>query len=218
VSDDLIREVDEEVKRDQWLALWNQYGWYAVGLIVFVLAATGGTTLWQNYRAEQQIVASERFLTAASLASEDNIDDALAALDEIVREESDGYSMVAQFRQAALLSESDDAEPAIEIYALIADDEAYEDLYRDLAVILMAVNSVSGENAVGDTDAMRGRLSAIAVDSNPFRHSARELSAALALVRGDREDAANHLKALADSQDTPISTRQRATELLQAIQ
>lgn len=218
MSDELFREVDEDVKRDQWFALWNKYGWYLVGLIVLVIGATGAITGWQTWRMNQQLAVSANFVAAGQLATADNIEQAISALDEIVTETEGGYRMIAQFRQAALMSDSGAAQDATELYLLIADDESYADYYRNLATLLMAANSLGGDGIVGDADNIRSRLSAIAVEGNPFRHSARELSAALAIARGDIEDARNHFKLLSDSPDTPPSMRVRATELLRAVE
>ncbi len=218
MSDELFREVDEDVKRDHWFALWNQYGWYLVGLIVVVVGSTGAITAWQNMRLNQQLALSASFVAAGQLATADNLGEAISGLDEIVVESEGGYQMIARFRQATLMAESGDAEYAGDLYRTIADDENYAQYYRDLAVLLLAANSVGGDTIFGDAEDIRARLSAVAVDGNPFRHSARELSAALAIARGDMEDARNHLKILSDSQDTPTSIRIRSTELLRAVE
>ena len=52
----------------------------------------------------------------------------------------------------------------------------------------------------------------------PFRFSAREIGAALALATGDRDGAADRLKLLTDDPETPLGIRQRAAELLRAVE
>jgi len=41
-----IREIDEEVRRDQMLKLWQRYGHYAIGLAVLIVLATAGWRGW----------------------------------------------------------------------------------------------------------------------------------------------------------------------------
>ena len=36
-GDQLLREVEEDLQREQWLRLWNTYGRYAVTAIVLVI-------------------------------------------------------------------------------------------------------------------------------------------------------------------------------------
>ena len=43
-SDALIREVQEELRRDKLKKFWDQYGTYAIGALVLVLAGVGGLT------------------------------------------------------------------------------------------------------------------------------------------------------------------------------
>ena len=58
--DALLREVDEELRRDQAHKIWEQYGTYIVGGVIALLVCVGGYKWWQG----RQVVASERALKA----------------------------------------------------------------------------------------------------------------------------------------------------------
>ena len=216
MSDEIFREVDEEVKRERWLALWNQYGWYMVGLIVFVIASTEAVKGWQSYREARQADLSQRFHIAAQEAAGGDMQGAVAGLEELAEAGNGGYAMIARFRHAALMTENGDPAAAVALYRAIADNDAFEDLYRDLAVLMMAMNSLAA--APVDGGDIQTRLAALSDGANPFRHSARELAAALALTRGDKGSAVGLLKSLTDDTETPLGIRRRAAVLLQAIE
>ncbi|MCZ6605931.1 MAG: tetratricopeptide repeat protein [Alphaproteobacteria bacterium] len=220
MSDEIFREVDEEVKHERWLALWQQYGWYVVGLTVFVVATTGAIVLWQNIREARQADLSEQFAAASDLAAGGQLDAALASFDAIA-EEDGGYAMLARFRQAAILTENGDNEAAVAIYGDLANNDDYDEIYRELAVVLMAMSGLSANSSDAarlDFDALDLALDGVADGEGPFRFSAREIGAALALATGDRDGAADRLKLLTDDPETPLGIRQRAAELLRAVE
>lgn len=216
-DDQIFREVDEDVKRERWLALWNQYGRFVTGLIIVVIAATGGIVLWQNYREGKQIDLSERFTAAIELAADERSTEALAALDGIA-DAGGGYGMLAQFRQAVLLTEAGDSDAAIEIYRAISETNDFDDSYRDMSVLLMAMTWLSADAPAANSGEIRERLAALVDDSNPFRYTSQELDAAIALAEGDLAGATSRFTALVDDPETPLGLRQRAAELLQAIE
>ena len=54
-------------------------------------------------------------------------------------------------------------------------------------------------------------------DDNPWRFSAREIAAVLALRKRDTKSAKKYFKMLTDDPKTPAGLRQRASNMLQAI-
>ncbi|MEE8534520.1 MAG: hypothetical protein V3S45_00650, partial [Kiloniellales bacterium] len=57
----------------------------------------------------------------------------------------------------------------------------------------------------------------LTADANPWRHSAREISAVLAFRSGDREKAVELFTGLAKDASAPEGIRARAGEMLAAI-
>ena len=53
LNEALLREVDDAVRQDQLLGIWNRFGRWIVGLIVVGLAAFGGWLYW-NHHSQQQ--------------------------------------------------------------------------------------------------------------------------------------------------------------------
>jgi hypothetical protein len=57
----------------------------------------------------------------------------------------------------------------------------------------------------------------LAVESSPWRHSAREILALVAVRRGDAAKAADLYRKIADDQAAPQGLRARAAEMLAAV-
>ena len=71
---------------------------------------------------------------------------------------------------------------------------------------------------VGDVAGVEARMAPLAVESNPWRHSAREVLALLALKAGDTAKAQEWLRKVADDVAAPTAIRGRAAELLAALE
>ncbi len=69
----------------------------------------------------------------------------------------------------------------------------------------------------GNPETLMSRLEPLAADGNPWRYTARELQAVLALRSGDTARARELFTRLADDMDAPDSLRTRATEMLRAL-
>ena len=68
-----------------------------------------------------------------------------------------------------------------------------------------------------DADAIRAKLQPLAIDGNPWRFSARELTALLAWKSGQIAEAKEQLSALAADPQTPARIRDRAQQVLAQI-
>ncbi len=103
---------------------------------------------------------------------------------------------------------------AVAAYHAIAADTGIDALYRDLATVLAGLQEAEGS---GDLQGALDRLAPIIADDNPWRHSAREVSAVLALRKGDRAKAREFFDALATDPAAPQGIRSRAVEILAVI-
>jgi hypothetical protein len=211
---DIIREVDEELRRENWEILWKKYGKFAIAAAVALVLGTAGVVGWREFDRSQRMVAGERF-SAAIAEVEDTKDPVQAAelLAAYIQDAPDGYATLARLREAKLRADGGDREAAIVLYDSLAADSAVEPLFRDLAALYSVRMQVDG----GDPITLNARLSPLAADGKPWRYTARELQAVVALNSGDSATAREIFTRLADDMETPDSLRTRATEMLRAM-
>lgn len=210
---DIFEEVDEEVRRERLTKLWRQYGKYFIAALVLVVGGTAATVGWREYRAMSQRQFSDQFAAATVLAREGKTVEAVEALGRLSGDASAGYAMLARFREAAVRAGAGDGAAAIAIYEALAADGGLDRIYRDLATLLAVMHQVD----TGEADALSRRLESLAADDSPWRHTARELLAALALKAGDRTRARKEFTRLADDLEAPRGARARAAEMLRAL-
>ncbi len=212
MSDELIREVGEDLKREKYMRMWQRYGSLLAAGAVAIVVATAGWVGWQKYDLGQRQILSDRYSAAAALAVEGDTAGAINLFGDIARDTSSGYRVLARLRQAALLIASGDQISALEIYDRLAEDGSAPRSMRDLAIILGALNGLD----VRANDEVTGRLAPLMGDDNPWRYSAREVTALAAIRAGDTERARDLLQGLADDPGAPSGMRGRAAELLAA--
>ncbi|TDR93697.1 tetratricopeptide repeat protein [Enterovirga rhinocerotis] len=203
--DNFIREVDEEYRRQRISQIWNRFGILIIALVLLVVAGVGGWRYWLHLDARKQEAAATRFAEAVQLSRDDKSADSEAALKGMIADAPAGYRLLARFRLAAELGKSGSGEDGAKAYDAIAADAAVEAPLRDLARIrAAALRLEAGENA-----ASLKELESIAVPTNPWRHSARELLGLTALKTGDFDGAAKWFDQIAADRTAPQNLRGR---------
>lgn len=211
-SDVIFREVDEEVRRDQLMALWKRYGGIIITVLGLALIGAGGYTFWQSQQESQRRDSSalyEQTVQTAAVGDPALAADAYAAAAERM---SAGYKMLARLREAAVLLEAGRRDAAVALYDAIARDAADARL-QSLARYLAAA-------ALADTaqrDEVIARLQPLSTPDNPLYFSVRELLGALAVEAGDWPAAREHFTVIAESPTAPPSLRGRAADMLAVI-
>ncbi len=212
-QDLFIKEVDEELKRDQYAKLWKKYGNYVVGLAFAVVLSTAGWQGWAAYRQDIREAQGEKFAAALALARDGKPAEAESAFAELAGDAGAGYEALARLQGAALLVRQGNLAAAISAYEALAADEGGDPLLRDLARLL----SVLYDLDKGDTAALAAKLEPLIADDNAWRYSALELSAIVAERAGDRPRARDILTRLGDDAAAPPRLRARAKELLSGL-
>lgn len=211
---DIIREVDEELRREDWEKVWKKYGKFVIAGAVGIVLATAAVVGWKEYDRSQRMAHGDRFAAAVELV--ENAENPAAAADAMAayaKDAPDGYRTLARFREAKYRADSGDRAAAIALYDALAADNSVEPLFRDAATLY----SVRMQIAEGDRAALTARLEPLMAEANPWRYTARELAAVLALGAGDAEAARQIYAPIADDLNAPQSLRGRAAEMLRAL-
>lgn len=212
VKDGIFREIDEELRQEHYAKLWKRHGKFLITLVVFMIAGVAGYKAWQSYDINTRQADSERFATV--MAAKETGAKKAAAFAKLAGEFSGGYALLSRFQEAAAKAKAGDPGGAAEIYRRIAGNSGVDVVYRDLAVVLGVTLEMT---AGGDNAAMAAKIAPLMADDNPWRHSAREISAALALKSGDDKKALGLFSQLSKDATTPPGIRKRATEMMQAL-
>jgi hypothetical protein len=212
-SEALIREIEEEVRREKLTKLWNTYGmWVIGGLGAFVLLVAG----WQWYTAykiDRSQKAGAQFEEAVALLEGDKKKEGLALLELLTKEGSPAHATLARLQLAANHRKAGEVDKAAALYKTVADDTSADQLLRSFAKLQNASLKVDHGSW---TDA-KNRLNDLANDASPWRHTARELLGLAAFKHKKWSEAKEAYSNLLADAAAPPTIKQRAQTALALI-
>ncbi len=212
-TDQFIREVDEELRRDQLKALWDRYGTLIIAVCVAVVAITAGYNGWIWWQEKQAAEAGDRYLAALQSIAGEDTQAARQALVEFAQGSGGGYATLARLRAAALAAQSGDTNAAMAGFDAIADDSSADVTIRDLARLRAALIALDA----GDLEGAESRVETLAATGNPWRHAAREIIGTVAYARGDLAAARQRFATIQSDVEAPAEARSRAELMLSVI-
>lgn len=208
----LFEEIDDELRQDQASKLWQAYGKYIITLCIAIVLSVGSYQAWTHHDHLARQGAGESFAAAITLAAADRTEDSFNAFASIINNGTEGYKVLARFSQARLMVQKKDTSGAVAAYNALAEDISLDSLYRDLAVILGALVEINFPSA--NLEILKQKLKNLSVETNPWRFSAREISAIINQKTGANFEAIELLKDLKNDKSSPKGIQNRAKEML----
>ncbi len=210
-SDDAIfREVDDEVRQDEYKKLWDRYGKHAGILAAVFIGAVAAWQGWQFYQQKQAENASVFYFDGLRKAADGKTDEALASLAQV---QHAGFGQLGKIEQAAILGSKGDIEKAVAAYDAVAADSSTDRALADLARIRAGYLLVDTQSP----DQLLTRLGRFDKDDVLWHAEAREIFGLSAWRVKDFTMAERYFKAIAADKDGTSAMKQRADMMLQLI-
>src|SRR5438270_10985249 len=133
---DIFREIDEELRRDNFAKLWERYGQYLVGLAVLIVLVTAGTVGWREYQSRLQRAECVRYAAAVGLAQKNELSRAADDFAALARNAGGGQATLARLQEAALRARCGDEAASIAFYKAHAADGSFAAISRGLENLL----------------------------------------------------------------------------------
>ncbi|MGH7012578.1 MAG: tetratricopeptide repeat protein [Stellaceae bacterium] len=210
---DIFREIDEELRKENFAKLWARHGRWVIVAAVLVVVATAVGVGWRQYREQRSAAEGTRFAAALDLVRDGKDKDAVDAFAAIGQQAGAGHAMLARLEEAALKARTGDAAGALAIYDRLAADTSLDPVYRAAATLLGARTALDKGDAAGAIQ----RLKPLTDGASPWRPVAVELMAFAQLKTGDNAGARKSFQQLADDPNAPPGARQRAAQMIAAL-
>ncbi len=212
-SDEFIREVDEAVRQDRWLAVWKQYNAYIIGAALAVLVGTAAGVGWQTYEANQRAANARALAEATEFLSSERPEEASAAFKAIADRVGGGVAVVAKFRAAEADKLAGDRDGKLALLEDLTGNADARSIYQRLAALLAKQETLEDS----DAETLIDEIDQLSTPDNPWRASLVELKAIAQMKSGRTEEARETLDALLVDEEIPTNLARRASELLSAL-
>jgi len=212
VLSDIFREVEEDIRREQFKNLWDKYGLFVIGLAVAVVVVVAASVGWRAYTKSQNEQMSAQYEAVAKAAESQAAPDAAAAFGALAKEGRGGYAVLAQLRQAEALHTAGDDKAAVAAYDAMASSTKAPQILRELAQLkaaLILVDTASYED-------IKLRLAPLTAEKGAWRNLAREAIGLSAYKAGAYAEAKKLFAAIIEDSESSAGLRDRA-HVMQAL-
>ena len=209
ITETFVREVDENLRRDQLRDFTRKYASWIVAAVVLFLAAVGGYLYWQNSQHAQASTDSETVSAALDKVASGNLKGAQAELTPLSSSSNDVTRASALLGRAAIALRQNDRKSAAALYQQVEADSGLPQPFRDLATVRRTMTEYDDLKP----DEIIRRLAPLSQPGNPFFGSAGEMTGLAMLTKGDRNGAGQLFAKIAADKQVPESIRGRAVQL-----
>ncbi|MFL6846876.1 MAG: tetratricopeptide repeat protein [Sphingomicrobium sp.] len=214
ISETFVREVDENLRRDQLRDFSKRYASWLITAVVLFLAASGGFIYWQDYKHKQSEKAVEQLAQIYTDVGKGKSQSAAKRLDDLSDEHSKAVRASAEFGRAALAIEQNDVKLATAKFRAIAADTSLPKPFRDLALIrqtALEFDSIKPEEVITRMQPLAAK------PGTPWFGSAAELTGMALIKQGQQARAGQLFAQIARDKQAPETLRGRAVQIASTL-
>jgi hypothetical protein len=208
-SETFFKEVEENLRRDQFQSFFKTYGAWVVGAVILFLAAIGGWIYWEQHQKNASAAESEELHAVFGDIADKQLKTVPQRLDKLDDSGNDVVKGSAMLAEAAIALDRNDRAAAIAKYREIAGEKGLPEAYRDLGTIRLTAlefDSLAPQQVIA-------RLEPLAKAGNPWFGSAGEMTALAYLKQGKKTEAGRMFAAVAADRQVPRTIRSRAVQI-----
>ena len=180
---DIIRDIDEEMRRDAFLSRVRRYAWVFLLVVVVVLVIVAAGYFWQSRQSSMRSAQASELSSALTLADTD-AEAARAQLEALVAGSSGGNAIVAGFELAEIEARAGDTEAAAAALEALAEARG-GDAYARTASLFSAYTELDS----AEPASLLARLDPLIAEDASFTALAMELKAQVLIRVGDQAGA-----------------------------
>lgn len=209
----ILQEIEEDLERQKLEELWKRYGSWVLVAAVLIVLATAGISAGHAWRSQQQQKTTAALIGILDSSPAD-AGKRIAPLEAFAQKHhGTTQAVLAQLQAAGLAAQEGDAGKAVALYDAIAANTKADPAFRQLADLL----AVRAQMDSGDPVILQKRLQPLLADNAPWRASAREDEAFLALRAGDKAKARQLFVELSQDAGAPQNLAARAADMVRFL-
>jgi hypothetical protein len=212
-NDSLLREVEEEIRREQMQKIWQRYNGLILGAAALIVLGVAGYKYLETHRLASAQAAGAKFAAAETLSDDKKKADAEKAFKAIADDGPAGYAALAKLRLAGAEAKASKTADAIATFNSLAKQPGADDLLKSFAELQAA----SLQMGTADYAEIQNRLTPLIGDDAPFAKSARELLGIAAYKAKKYAEARKYLEPLLIDPDASGDLQERVKIIMGEI-
>ncbi len=212
MSEEFIREVDEELQEERYAKIWRKIGPYVISLAIGIVLFTSGVVFWNNYTEDKKQKLGDDFTAAVELIKEEDFDTALIALERITDKASDGYVTIAKMKKASILIQKKQIMAGLEIYEDL-EKTAFDQSFKDMSTILFVLNAIDHK----PSDILLDKIERLTENSS-WKYSALELKGFILLNDKKFAESKKTFNTIIEMGNAPTTLASRARDMVDFLE
>ncbi len=207
---DILRQVDEDLRKDRLISVWKNYRLFIVLFITIIILITVGFQVISSLNTSKNERLVESYIAAANI---ENYNISLEKLKAIENNSNEFLSGLIKLKIAQLNSKNGEVEISKLKLKEIFENERYDRLIRDQALynyIMIDLDKI-------DRTEINNYLSENIISDSNYKYLYQELLALHALSYNDTEIAINSFKNIINDPSSPPELVVRSTKFLDTI-
>ena len=204
---DILRQVDEDLRKDRLLKVWRSYRIYIVGSILIILISLSGYQYYLSSTQSKNEAIVEQYIN--SINSTD-VNTSIEQLLELNESDNSFIKGLAKLKRAELYFATEDKGQAIKLLESISIDESLDQIIRDMALykyLMIQLDTL-------DKDLYFEIIDSQDLNSSKFKYLFKELKALKYLIEGDRINSLEIFESIISDENSPINLKTRSEKFI----
>ena len=204
---DILRQVDEDLRKDRLLKIWRSYRIYIVGSILIILISLSGYQYYLSSTQSKNEAIVEQYIN--SINSTD-VNTSIEQLLELNESDNSFIKGLAKLKRAELYFATEDKGQAIKLLESISIDESLDQIIRDMALykyLMIQLDTL-------DKDLYFEIIDSQDLNSSKFKYLFKELKALKYLIEGDRINSLEIFESIISDENSPINLKTRSEKFI----
>lgn len=196
---ELVREIEEDIRRERIDRIWHSFGKLMVGVSVAIIMATIGVVIVQDQKRSNAMEQTTQLIKGIDRIHIENYKGAISVFNKLSGDASSPYYGLAMLRKAQAYKALGNEEAATSTYKMLAASDA---VFGDLAKILASSD---------DSKPIEPR------QGSPFYYSQAEARGWQLMREGKKDEAVTMFLTIFENPEAPATMRDRLSEVLQHL-
>ena len=207
---EILRQIDDDLRRDRLVSLWNKYGIYTIILFFIIIGAVVGYQYNKSINISRNEVIVEKYLNATKM---ENLDNAINKFSSVNSSNNNYLSSLSDLKLSNLYIEMGKKDEGIARLEVIMNDEKNDPIIVDMAIYLYLLIKMEEF----DENDFKNILTTNKINSSQFKYLYKELLAIKSLLEGNNANSIAIFDSLISDPKIPVDILQRANKFIKLV-